>query len=367
MKNTTDIRFMHRALELAEKGWGKTSPNPMVGAVVVKRGQVVGEGYHRKAGDDHAEVVALKKARGEARGATVYVSLEPCCHTGRTGPCTKALIDASVKRVVYALKDPNPTVSGKGGRCLRKAGISVTANVLRNEATRLNEIYIHNQRYGRPFITLKLAQTLDGRIATSTGDSHWISGPQSRRMVHHLRAGADAVVVGMGTVRTDNPALTVREVRGNDPYRVVLSSSAGMPPQSQLFSNNRDFKTILATTERALRRHTSGQKSNNLIYWSIKSNGRGRLDLFDFVRQAADFGITSILVEGGSLLATSFIKAGLVDKYIVFVAPKLVGSGINAIGELAIRRLSDAIEFEQSSFDTVGDDLVFSGYPRRKK
>ena len=362
-----DMVYMARALRLALKGRGRTSPNPMVGAVIVKDGRVVGEGWHRRAGSDHAEVAALKKAGAEAAGATVYVTLEPCCHTGNTGPCTDALIAAGVSRVVYASIDPDPRVRGRGDRRLRRAGIAVTAGVLKQETQQLNEAFFGYHRNGRPFITLKLAQSLDGRIATHTGDSKWISSPQARRAGHKLRAEADAVVVGMGTVRRDNPSLTVRMARGSNPFRVIVTSSADFPRSCRLLSDNSDLKTVVATTEKRVARLGRQLRRHNLIYWQVKAGRDRRLDLHDFVRKADAFGLRSLLVEGGAELATSFLKAGLVDKLVLFVAPKLLGSGVEAIGDLGISKVDKGLVLEPATVATAGPDLMISCYPKWRK
>jgi len=354
---------MARALELAAKGRGKVSPNPMVGAVIVKSGRVIAEGYHLGPGKDHAEIVALKQAGLKAKVATIYVTLEPCCHTGNTGPCTDALIAAGVKKVVFASTDPDPRVNGKGARRLRKAGIEVVKGVLAAEAERLNEGYFAFNRNGRPFVILKLAQTLDGRIATRNGNSQWISGPASLKMVHRLRSEVDAVAVGMGTVRADDPSLTVRHVQGRNPYRLVVTGSARFPRGCQLLTNNSDFKTIVASGTQAIERLARSRNGGNLIYWSVKSHRNGALDIADLMNKAGEFGIRSILVEGGAALATSFIKARLVDKLVLVVAPKILGSGIEAVADLGLRKLGDAVTVRDLSVERLGEDLVCTGYP----
>ncbi len=359
---------MRRALELAEKGRGWTSPNPMVGAVIVKNGKIISEGYHHRVGRDHAERVALKKAGEKARGATLYVTLEPCCHTGRTAPCTDAIIAAGIKKVVYAVTDPDPRVNGKGARVLEKAGIIVERGLLRREATVLNEMYFGYHKNRRPFILLKTAQTLDGKIATVTGESQWISNVASRRFCHRLRSEVDGVVVGMGTVRVDNPALTVRLVKGRNPYRIVLSRSLQFPPSTQLLSHNDDSKTIIASTAPAIERFLKAKRRyRGLIYWELKTGKDGLLDLHDFVRKAHEFGLHSLMVEGGSSLAASFLKAGLVDKFVVAIAPMVLGSGIDAIGDMNIKKISHAVAFERVSFHKSGTDRIFIGYPKKKE
>jgi diaminohydroxyphosphoribosylaminopyrimidine deaminase/5-amino-6-(5-phosphoribosylamino)uracil reductase len=354
---------MARALQLAAKGRGEVSPNPMVGSVIVKSGRVIAEGYHRGPGKDHAEVVALKRAGSKARGATVYVTLEPCCHTGNTGPCTEALIAAGVRKVVYAVNDPDRRVRGRGARQLRQAGIEVVRGVLATEAERLNESYIAFNRNGRPFVILKIAQTLDGRIAARSGDSQWVSGPSALKMVHRLRSEVDAVAVGMGTVRTDNPSLTVRLVKGHNPYRLILAGTNGFPKNCHLLTNNSDFKTIVAADEKTIDRMARKQRNGNLICWKVRSGRNGLLNLADLLQRAGEFGIRSVLVEGGAAVATSFIRARLVDKLVLVVAPKVLGSGIEAIADLGLRKLSDAVAVRNLSVDRVGQDLVCTGYP----
>ena len=234
--DSIDRKYMERALQLAEKARGRTSPNPMVGALLVKNGRVVGEGYHHAVGCDHAEIVAIKKAKKNSAGATLYVSLEPCCHIGKTRPCTEAIIRANIRKVVYAVKDPDPRVSGRGARTLKKAGLEVVGGILKKQARLLNEQFFGYHETGRPYVILKYAQSLDGRIATKSGDSKWITGPQARKFAHHLRADVDAVLVGSETVRQDDPALTVRHVPGTNPYRVIVTSSMKIPRQCRLIN-----------------------------------------------------------------------------------------------------------------------------------
>jgi len=338
----------------------------MVGAVIVKNGNVVSEAYHRCVGQDHAERAAIKKAGPKAQGATLFVNLEPCCHIGRTGPCTEAIIKAGIGRVVFCVRDPDPRVNGKGARLLRKAGVTVESGLLKRQGVLLNESYFGYHKNKRPFVILKMAQTLDGRIATVTGDSKWISGPQSLKLAHRLRAEVDAVVVGMGTIRKDNPTLTVRLVKGKNPYRVVLSRSLNFPRQCRLLDNNGDCKTIIATNPEATERFSRTKRSRpGLIYWSLQTGSDGLLDLHDFITKAREFGFHSLLVEGGGTLATSFLKAGLVDKYIIVMAPLVLGSGVSAVGDIRARELADAISFDSFSFQRSGADNIFTGYPKR--
>lgn len=365
MADTVDRKQMERALLLAEKARGKTSPNPMVGAVLVKNGRVVGEGYHQAAGRDHAEIVAIKKAKGDSRSATLYVSLEPCCHTGATLPCAEAIIKAGIKKVVYAVKDPDPRVSGRGVRALRKAGVEVVGGLLKKQARLLNEQFFGYYENGRPYVILKYAQSLDGRIATSSGDSKWITGPEARKFAHQLRADVDAVMVGAATVRKDDSALTVRHVRGANPYRVIVTSSLKLPRKCRLLNENDDSRTIIASSSNPDRRSFARGGKSNLIFWQVRPTRDGLLDVGDLVHKADMFGLRSLLIEGGARLVTSFLQAGLVDKIVVFTAPMVIGRGVDAIGELGVKKLCDAVKIEQGSFTTLGRDSVFIGYPKR--
>ncbi|MCK4462263.1 MAG: bifunctional diaminohydroxyphosphoribosylaminopyrimidine deaminase/5-amino-6-(5-phosphoribosylamino)uracil reductase RibD [candidate division Zixibacteria bacterium] len=363
MADATDVAYMERALNLAVKGRGHTSPNPLVGTVIVKGRRIIGQGYHHAAGRDHAEVVAIKNARGGCRGATLYVTLEPCCHTGCTGPCTDAIAAAGIKRVVCAVKDPDPRVSGKGLRALRKSGIEVVVGVLRKQARALNEQFFGYHENGRPFIILKWAQSMDGCIATMTGDSKWITSTKSRRLSHQLRSEVDAVVVGSGTVRHDDPALTVRLVKGRNPYRIIVSSDMKLPRKCQLLQNNEDGRTIVAAACDADRQRLS-KHGGPIIFWRLRRTKNGLVDVTDLVRQADNFGLRSMLVEGGAKLATSFVEAGLVDKFVIVTAPIIIGNGVSSIGDLATKHLTDAVQFERHTFDTSGRDCVFIGYPK---
>jgi diaminohydroxyphosphoribosylaminopyrimidine deaminase / 5-amino-6-(5-phosphoribosylamino)uracil reductase len=360
-KQSLSKEWMRRALELAERGRGLTAPNPYVGAVIVRKGKVVGEGSHQKAGGRHAEIAALKQAGGRARGATMYVTLEPCCHTGRTGPCTDAIVAAGIVEVFYAMKDPNPLVNGKGAKAMRGDGLSVKTGPMRAEAEILNEIYLNRFKGKRPFVILKTAQTLDGRIACANGRSQWISGTQSLQLAHRLRAEVDAVVVGARAAEVDDPQLTVRHVKGGDPYRIVLSTNALLSPGLRLMVSNQDRKTIIATSRTNL--PEALRNSRGLISWTVKRVG-SQLDLTDFLAQAWGFGINSILVEGGSRLATGFLSSGLVDKHVIIIAPLTLGTGIDAVGDLDSQDINEAITYKRQVFAPIGKDVMFSGYPQ---
>jgi len=350
--------MMKKALRLARRAEGETSPNPMVGAVIFRGDRVIATGYHKKAGGPHAEIIALRKAGAEARGASIAVTLEPCCHVGRTGPCTDALISAGISEVIYAVQDPNKKVKGRGRRQLIDRGIRVVDGVCREEASKLNEVYFTFTKTGRPFVTLKMAQTLDGRIATRSGDSQWITSPESRKLVHRLRATYDAVAVGSGTVLADNPKLTVRHLKGKNPYRIIVSSASRLPKSLHMFRENSDHKTVVATTKA----HAGDRTFEGIETWSIRKNNN-RLDLGHLLDVAAAAGITSVLFEGGVTLATALLKSRLVDKLYLFTAPKILGDGKPTFGNLGIARINKAIRFRDSSVVASGPDSLFTGYP----
>ncbi len=363
MAKLADIEIMKLALSLAVRGKYKTAPNPMVGAVIVKNNKIISKGYHHKAGGDHAEIDAFKKAKTSLRNSTLFVTLEPCCHTGRTGPCTEAIIKAGIKKVLIAARDADPRVKGKGIKILKKAGIIVKVGLLRKESIKLNEAYFHYNIFHRPFVILKEAQSIDGRIATVKGDSKWISSPESLKMVHGLRAEADAVLVGMRTVQKDNPLLTVRHIKGNDPYRIVLTQSMKFPGNCNLIKHNQDFKTIVASSTDQIEKYSNKNRNANLIYWNISKLRNGSLNLDDLLKKAGEFGIRNLLIEGGSEVATTFLKAKLVDKYIAVLSPKIIGFGTNSFNDLNIRKISDSITFKESEFLPNGSDCLFIGYP----
>jgi diaminohydroxyphosphoribosylaminopyrimidine deaminase / 5-amino-6-(5-phosphoribosylamino)uracil reductase len=355
--NTDDIQYMTRAIALAEKGRGMTSPNPIVGAVVVKGGKIVGEGYHRKAGADHAEIVALQKAGNLARKGTLYVSLEPCCHQGLTGPCTTAIIEAGIARVVYAVADTDPRIAGRGARVLKRAGIRVTANILHDEARKINEPHFHFNKTERPFVTLKLAQSLDGCIATKSGDSQWIGGVESRKFVHKLRSEVDAVMVGGETARRDNPQLTVRHVRGRNPFRIVVTASGSLPRGLTMFSKNNEMRTIVACTTKGIKRLGASLKNSHTIFWDVKTKSGG-LDMEDLLIRAGQFGFRHILVEGGSLLATSLLKRGLVDRYVAVISPLIIGDSRHSFGDLGVTKVARSVGATVESVERMGEDIV---------
>lgn len=355
-----EISFMRRAMALARKGLGQTSPNPMVGAVVVKAGRIVGEGYHRRAGGEHAEVVALKQAGKKARGAVLLVNLEPCSHYGRTAPCVEAIAAAGIKKVYAAVIDPNPQVNGKGVEFLRRRKIAVDTGLLADEARDLNEVHFKVMQKRLPFVTLKYAQSLDGRIATSTNDSRWISGEEARQFAHFLRATHDAVLVGRRTVEADDPQLTVRMLKGKNPLRLVLDTEGKLSSTAKLVTENADGKTVLLSGRPE---PVNSELKNKVKIWPVELTS-GRIDLRRALEKVLAEGVTSILVEGGSWVLTNFLRECLADKIYVAVAPLIIGSGISAIGDLGIEKLTRAVRFERARFEKLGEDMLFSGYPK---
>lgn len=361
----SDQQYMRRALRLAARARGRTSPNPMVGAVVVREDRVVGEGYHRRVGMPHAEVHALQAAGSEAKGATLYVSLEPCCHVPkRTPPCTDLIRASGVTRVVVAMRDPNPRVRGRGIRILRGAGIAVDEGVLEADAARLNEAYRSWIMTGRPFVTLKIAETLDGKIATATGESRWITGPQARALTHRLRARVDAVMVGIGTVLADNPDLTVRVGdRRRSPHRIIVDERLAIPLDARVLRPAGQSTTYLATTNRAPEAKRRRLEAGGAVVLRTTSRN-GLVDLDDLMRQLGARQITSVLIEGGAEINASALREGIVAKVMVMLSPKLLGgkNAVGAVGGASPRRLADAVMVGDISVRRLGPDILVEGY-----
>ncbi len=357
--------YMTRCFLLARKGAGNVSPNPMVGAVVVKRNRIIGEGYHRTFGGPHAEVHAIRSCSESPKGATLYVNLEPCCHEGKTPPCTDLIIRSGITAVVIGMKDPNPLVSGKGIRALRKAGIGVITGVLALEAGRLNEAFAKHVTTGLPFVTLKVAQTFDGKIADLSGNSKWITNEESRRYVHRLRAISDAVFVGAGTVLADNPELTVRSAKGRSPLRIVLDSHLSTSPRSKLFGRQRATKTILFCSHRALRREPKKAGrflSIGIDIYAFSADRSGMIPLRDILPVIGSLGITSLMVEGGAMTFSSFLRERVADKIVLFAAPRILGRGIEAFSGLAPRNLGRETRLSDVSVRTFGNDICIEAY-----
>ncbi|MEN6465167.1 MAG: bifunctional diaminohydroxyphosphoribosylaminopyrimidine deaminase/5-amino-6-(5-phosphoribosylamino)uracil reductase RibD [Syntrophaceae bacterium] len=341
----TDEKYMMRALGLARKGLGRVSPNPMVGAVIVKGGRIIGEGWHGRYGGKHAEIEALEKVATVAgvKGSTLYVTLEPCAHFGKTPPCVDRVIAAGITRVVIGTRDPNPLVAGKSIRKLRARGIETEVGILEEECRGLNEKFFKYMLQARPFVTLKIAQTLDGRIAASSGDSRWISSPASRRLAHRERSLHDAVMVGIGTVIQDDPELTVRHVRGRNPLRIVVDSKLRIPPESKILQDQGKTPTIVACS-----RNHNLKKFEQLrkLGIDVVVAGAGQVDLRSLLSLLAKENISSVLVEGGAGLYTSFLKEKLADRILAVIAPVITGKGIEAFGDLGIKKIRDAQKLE---------------------
>jgi diaminohydroxyphosphoribosylaminopyrimidine deaminase / 5-amino-6-(5-phosphoribosylamino)uracil reductase len=357
-----DEKYLRIACRLARTAAGRTSPNPQVGAVIVRRGKTVGTGYHRFAGGDHAEIAALKRAGARARGATLYITLEPCSHQGRTPPCTGALIRAGIKEVVCGTQDPNPLVAGRGFRQLRRAGIKVRVGVLEKECHALIEAFAKYITRRVPFVTLKLAVTLDGRIAAASGDARWISGDQSRNTVHRLRNEVDAVLVGLGTVKADDPLLTCRIPGGRNPWRVVLDSHLSIPLSAKLLRLTDPEKTIIATGVNAVMARARAVEALGAQVWRLPLKGR-QVSWSALLKVLARQGIVSVMIEGGGATAASALKAKAVDKIVFFYAPKILGGDARPMVEaLGAHRVRQAIAVKDLGFNRSGEDLVVSGY-----
>ena len=350
--------YMKLALGLARRGHGWTSPNPMVGAVLVKDNLIIGRGYHRRFGDNHAEVNALQNASADQAGATLYVTLEPCCHHGKTPPCVDAIISSKIERVIIGTLDPNPEVNGKSVKILNENGIETRVGVLEEECRELNEAHFKYMTTGLPLVTLKFAQTLDGRIATASGDSRWISSEDFQKLAHRLRAVNDAVLVGINTVLADDPQLTVRLVRGRNPTRVILDSRLRTPPKSKIVRTCDVAPVIIATTEQADTQKASQLRGLGVEVLEVQTSVSGGIDLKHLLQALGKRNISSLLVEGGAKVITSFLHQKLADRVVVALAPKILGKGIDAVGELDIIRISQALKLTFKKISRAGDDIV---------
>ncbi len=354
---------MQRALKLAKKGEGFTNPNPLVGAVIVNNGEVVGEGFHALYGKHHAEVNALFNAGDRAKGATMYVTLEPCSHHGKTPPCTDAIIHSGIKRVVLASKDPNPLVSGRGVKALKEAGIEVETGVLDEENRRLNEIFFHYIVHKKPFVVLKTAMSADGKTATKTGDAKWITNEQSRRFVHELRHRVHAIMVGAGTVIADNPLLTARlpNKKVRHPVRIVLDTFAETPLDSNVLKHADTTRTIVAITNSAPNKRVDALKEQGADVWTTPEKD-GHVDLRALVKKLGEEGIDSVLLEGGSFVNDSAFKAGIIQRLHLFIAPKILG-GENAytpVGGTGVDTVAESVALKRKSIETFEEDVLIT-------
>ncbi|MEX0773044.1 MAG: bifunctional diaminohydroxyphosphoribosylaminopyrimidine deaminase/5-amino-6-(5-phosphoribosylamino)uracil reductase RibD [Balneolales bacterium] len=366
-----DIKWMKKALKLAVKGKGYASPNPLVGCVIVSStNEMLGQGFHERYGEAHAEVNALKSVNDKSKleGATVYVTLEPCSHHGKTPPCAETLCTFPIGRVVCAMEDPNPQVQGCGIKLLKERGITVETGILEKEAAKMNEAFIFFMKYRKPYVILKIAQTLDGYISAPDGNSRWITSIESRKKVHEWRSTYDAVMIGRNTASTDNPNLTVRHVKGRQPKRVVIDGNLSLPKDLNLFTDQHEKKTIVIThDEEEYNKHADPML--NILQTNyfrgktlLVSQLNGHSDLNQAIEKLGEMNITSVLVEAGSDLATALITQNLVDKIHLFIAPKILGGGARSVLGLGINHMEDVLKLHTTSWERSGEDMLFTGY-----
>ncbi len=356
-----DEAYIKLTIELAKKGESFVSPNPMVGAVIVKNNAIIGVGYHAKFGENHAEINAFAACKENPEGATLYVNLEPCSHYGKTPPCVNAIIEKKVKRVVIGTLDPNPLVAGNGVRLLKEAGIEVKIDVLKKECLELNKIFFKHITSKLPYIHLKVAQTLDSKIADKYFKSKWITCAESRTYVHELRNIYDAVLIGSNTVKIDNPELSVRLLEGRNPYRIVINSDCSLSNEYKIF-NMKDGKTILVCSEiykaNFKKLKLFEELGVNVVF--AEQNKKGKLKYKSVLQQLYKIGIYSILVEGGARIFTNFIKKGLFDELDVFISPKILGNGLAPFEDIGVKKLSKAIPLKLNKVLTLGDDVLLN-------
>ena len=362
-----DEFYIKRALRLAVKARGLTSPNPMVGAVVVKNNKIVSEDYHKRPGGPHAEALVIETAGKNVKGSTLYVNLEPCCHIEkRTPPCTRSIINAGIKKVVMSMIDPNPRVSGRGVSELERAGIQVHIGVLEKEATRLNEFYIKYITSGRPFVILKTAMTLDGKIATPDGKSKWITGEKARKMVHYTRSCVDAVLTAIGTVKADDPQMTSRIKRGRNPLRVVIDPHLEISPYAKILKIPPDTIIVTKRSDKRVLNKKIIEKKKKIYNKGVQilEYGSKKVNLVWLIEKLGRRGITSILIEGGGSLNAYALKAGIVDKAMFYIAPKIIGGtkSFPVIGGETYRRLEEAYRVKEAKIKKIGEDFVIEGY-----
>lgn len=360
-----DKIYMKKALDLAKKGEGRVSPNPMVGAVIVKGGKIIGEGYHQWYGGPHAEVNAFLNATENVEGATIYVTLEPCCHFGKTPPCVNAIIENKISRVVVGALDPNPLVAGKGIDILKNKGIEVITGVLEEDCKKINEVFMKYILTKKPFIIMKAAMTLDGKIASYSGNSKWITGDAARGEVHKLRNSVSGIMVGIGTVLSDNPELTCRMDSGigKDPIRIIVDSNLRIPLAAKVIDAKSDALTIVATTENANKEKIDILRNKGVEVLIIKERN-GRVDLQSLMEKLGELKIDSILLEGGSTLNFSALEEKIVDKVQFYIAPKIIGGEASKtpVGGGGISLLTDAFKIKDLSFSKIGEDILIEGY-----
>lgn len=367
--NEEDIRYMRRAIELARRGAGFVNPNPMVGCVVVKDGKIVGEGYHEFYGGFHAERNALLKMY-DAKDATLYVTLEPCCHHGKTPPCTDIIIEKAIKKVVVGILDPNPLVAGKGISILKNAGIEVVTGVLEEEIKELNKVFLKYIKTKRPYVLMKTAMTLDGKIASHTGDSKWITNEKSRQLVHRLRSEMMGIIVGIGTVNADDPMLNCRlsshqpSAISHQPIRIIVDTKASISLESQIVKTAKEYRTILAISRRDTRTCDFNDKLEMLKSYNVEilycEEKDGHVDIDDLMNKLGEMGIDSLLLEGGATLNAAFLKANCVDEVYAFIAPKIIGGADSKspVGGKGIDLMKDAVLLKDINIEQFDDDIL---------
>ena len=354
---------MRRAIELAKKGGGYVHPNPLVGCVVVKDGEIIAEGYHEKYGEFHAERNALTRCKTEIKGALLYVTLEPCCHYGKTPPCTEIIIEKGIKKVYVGILDPNPLVAGKGVKRLQDAGIEVEVGLCADEIRELNKVFLKYITTKRPYVIMKTAMTLDGKIAAFTGDSKWVTNEESRKMVHQLRSEMAGVIVGIGTVLADDPMLNVRlEGNPHQPIRIVVDSNLRISSESKLIRTAKDYRTIIATTQNNDCRDVQPYLSTGVEILDCQSNN-GHVDINDLMSKLGSMGIDSLLLEGGGTMNAAFLEAGCVDEVWAFIAPKIIGGAAaqTAVSGDGIEKMSDAIQLQNIDIQNINGDILVKG------
>lgn len=365
-----EIYYMRRALELAKKGTGFTSPNPLVGAVIVKENRIIGEGYHKRYGGHHAEINAFNNATEDVRDATMYITLEPCAHHGKTPPCANAIVEKGIRNVIIGLRDPNPLVSGKGIKILKEAGIEVIEGVLEEEGRKLNEIFLKYITTDYPFVMMKTAMTLDGKIATRTNASKWITGELSRDYVHELRHKVSGIMVGIGTVLADDPSLTTRRKSGSgsDPVRIIVDSSARIPLKAKVLNLKSDAKTLIAVTEAADSEKLRKLEERGAEILFIPSKN-GRVELKLLMMELGRRKIDSILLEGGSELNYSALEEEIVDKVYSFISPKIIGGNAakTPVGGYGKETMEEAISLRFEAYHLFGDDIMLEAYIKKEE
>ena len=360
----TDESYIKLAIEIAKKGDGKVSPNPMVGCIIVKNDRIIGAGFHEKFGLNHAEVNAIEKAGKNAEGATLYTNLEPCSHFGKTPPCVELIISSKIKKVVIGTLDMNPQISGKGVKKLKAAGIETKVGFLENECIELNKFFFKYITKKLPYVTLKAAQTIDGKIADKAGESSWISSVPSRKYVHSLRARYDAVLIGAGTVEKDDPKLTVRLTEGRNPKRIILDPGLDLNLNHKIFSRNSDKNLIVIASKKSIGKKRRINKLNSLGVTLLfaKEEKDDRINLKNALKELYKIGIASVLVEGGSQVFTSFIKGNLFDDMITFISPKILGCGIPIVNNIGIKQLQKSLKLKINNVEKIGDDVLVEFY-----